>query len=180
VKIKNLPMQSASGVAVPPLGLPLGAWHLFVSVYALCSPTLADETADYSSDRLSRVSNVEHIPGISSCCFYDALGKRLLKSTTLAGVPSIQPPAAVTNPSIANGVTNVRTTSTLSWSPAVDPNSGNAVVYFIYFGTSPTPPLVFSGWTTNWSPGKLSRLTTCYCQVVARDSHNAQNTRTEC
>ena len=80
----------------------------------------------------------------------------------------------MSNPSVENGVTNVPTTATLSWSPAVDPNSGDSVVYFIYFGTSPTPPLAFSGWATNWSPGHLRGLTTYYWQVVARDSHNAQ------
>jgi YD repeat-containing protein len=134
----------------------------------------AAETLRYAHDSMQRLTRVTHTDGTTIDYVYDALGNRLMKTTTPPGAPSNQPPAAVTNPNIPNGITNVPTTATLSWSPAVDPNSGDSVVYFIYFGTSPTPPLVFSGWTTNWSPGKLRGWTTYYWQVVARDSHNAQ------
>ncbi|MEK7676988.1 MAG: pre-peptidase C-terminal domain-containing protein, partial [Verrucomicrobiota bacterium] len=153
----------------------LGACVVAVSLFwsGLLSHCLAGSVA-YSYDSLQRLTRVTHTDGTTIDYVYDALGNRLMKTTTLPGAPSNQPPAAVTNPSIANGVTNVPTTATLSWSPAVDPNSGDSVVYFIYFGTSPTPPLVFSGWPTNWSPGHLRGLTTYYWQIVARDSHNAQ------
>ncbi|MCX6925400.1 MAG: PKD domain-containing protein, partial [Verrucomicrobia bacterium] len=137
----------------------------------LCFSIRADT---FSYDSLGRLLQERFADGTTIDYVYDALGNRLMKATTLAGAPSNQPPAAVTNPSIATGTTNVPTASTLSWSPAVDPNSGDSVVYFIYFGTTPNPPLAFSGWTMNWSPGKLHGWTTYYWQVVARDSHNAQ------
>ncbi|MEI7850318.1 MAG: CARDB domain-containing protein, partial [Kiritimatiellales bacterium] len=133
------------------------------------------ETMQYSYDTMQRLTRVQHGDGTTIDYVYDNLGNRLVKTTTLAGAPSNQPPAAVTNPGIANGLTNVLTTgAVLSWSPAVDPDSGDSVVYFIYFGTSPTPPLAYSGWTTNWSPGHLRGLTTYYWQIVARDSQNNQ------
>lgn len=142
----------------------------------VCRPVVAQggETLQYEYDLMQRLTRVTHADGTTIDYVYDALGNRLIKTTTLPGGSSNQPPAAVTNPNIANGLTNVPTTASLSWSPAVDPNSGDSVVYFIYFGTSPTPPLVFSGWATNWSPGKLKPVTTYYWQVQARDAHNAQ------
>lgn len=139
-----------------------------------CAPSRVVAEVVYTYDIQQRLTRVTHADGTTIDYVYDALGNRLMKTTTLAGAPTNQVPAAVTNPSLANGVTNVPTTATLSWSPAVDPNSGDSVVYFVYFGTSPTPRLVFSGWTTNWSPGKLRGSTSYYWQVVARDSHNAQ------
>lgn len=141
----------------------------------------AADTQSFTYDSMQRLTRVTHPDGTAIDYVYDALGNRLMKTTTLPGAPSNQPPAAVTNPSIANGVTNVPTVAgTLSWSPAVDSNPGDSVVYFIYFGTSPSPPLVFSGWTTNWSPGKLRGWTTYYWQIVARGSHNAQDAQTDC
>ena len=95
---------------------------------------------------MQRLTRVTHSDGTTIDYVYDALGNRLMKTTTLPGAPSNQPPAAVTNPSIANGTTNVALTPTLSWSPATDPNPGDAVVYYLYLGTSPSPPLVWSGW----------------------------------
>jgi len=132
------------------------------------------ETVQYSHDSMQRLTRVTHPDGTTMDYVYDALGNRLMKTTTLPGAPSNQPPAAVTTPGIADGLTNASTTAMLSWSPAVDPDSGDSVVYFVYFGTTIPPPLVFSGWATNWSPqGNLHGFTTYYWQVVARDSHNA-------
>lgn len=148
---------------------------LLTTLLLVANPVARADIEQFTYDSMQRLTRVTHADGTTTHYVYDALGNRLMKTTTLPGAPSNQPPAAVTNPSIANGLTNVPTTGTvLSWSPAVDPNSGDSVVYFIYFGTSPTPPLVFSGWPTNWSPGKLRGLTTYYWQIVARDSHNAQ------
>ena len=143
------------------------------AIFCASAPCLA-ETLQYGYDSMQRLTRVTHPDGTTIDYDYDALGNRLMKTTTLPGGPSNQPPAAVTSPNPVNNTTNVPTTPLLSWNRAVDPNSGDSVVYFIYFGTSPTPPLVFSGWTTNCSPGKLRGFTTYYWYVVARDSHNAQ------
>jgi YD repeat-containing protein len=130
-----------------------------------------------SSDRLTRVT---HPDGTTIDYVYDALGNRLMKTTTLAGAASNQPPAAVTNPSISNGVTNVATAATLSWSAAVDPHSGDSMVYVIYFGTLPTPLSGCRGWPKNLSSGKLGGWTTYCWRAAARGSHRAWNSQTEC
>jgi YD repeat-containing protein len=88
----------------------------------------AAEALEYTCDSMQRLTRVTHPDGTAIDYVYDALGNRLMKTTTLPGAPSNQPPAAVTNPSIANGLTNVPTTAALSWSPAVDPNSGDSVI----------------------------------------------------
>ncbi len=139
-------------------------------------PTAAPaETMQYSYDSMRRLIQVVNVDGTTIDYVYDALGNRLMKTTTLPGAPSNQPPAAVTNPNIPNSFTNVPTTASLSWSPAVDPDSGDSVVYYLYLGTSPgLLYLASSGWATNVSQGKLRGWTTYYWQVVARDSHNAQ------
>jgi YD repeat-containing protein len=89
----------------------------------LATASLAD-TPQYSYDTMQRLTRVTYGDGTAVDYVYDTLGNRLLKTTTLPGAPSNQPPAAVTNPSIANGVTNVPAAAALSWSPAVDPNRG--------------------------------------------------------
>ena len=50
------------------------------------------------------------------------------------------------------------------------------MAYFVYFGPTPTPPLAYSGWQTNWSPAQLAGYTTYYWYVVARDNRAAQST----
>ena len=134
------------------------------------------QTLQYGYDVMGRLTQVVYGDGTVVEYVYDNLGNRLMQSTTLSGAPSNQPPAAVTNPGIPDGATNVTLTPTLSWNAASDPNPGDVVVYYVYFGTSPNPPLAFSGSTTNWLPGQLQARTTYYWYVVARDNHNAQST----
>jgi YD repeat-containing protein len=136
-------------------------------------------TLQYSYDAMQRVTRVTQPDGTTIDYVCSALGNRLMKTSILPGATTKQPPVTVSNPGLANGLTNAHTTATLSLFPGVDPNNDDSMVYFIYFGTSPAPPLVFSGWTTNWSPGKLRGWTTYYWQVAARDSYNAQDTRAE-
>jgi uncharacterized repeat protein (TIGR01451 family) len=132
------------------------------------------QTIQYGYDPTGRLTHVGYPDGSAIDYVYDNLGNRLTRTTTLPGGPSNQSPAAVTNPSIANGVTNASTTPILSWNAAVNPNADGAIVYFVYFGTSPFPPLAYSGFATNWSPGQLQGLTTYYWQVVARNNYNEE------
>jgi uncharacterized repeat protein (TIGR01451 family) len=134
---------------------------------------LSAQPLQYGYDTMGRLTHVGNPDGSSIDCVYDNLGNRLIQTTTVPGGPSNQPPTAVTNPSVPNGVTNASTTPVLSWN-AVGPKSSNVLAYYIYFGTSPSPPLVYSGFATNWSPGQLRGFTTYYWQVVARDNYNAQ------
>src|SRR4030042_2220033 len=76
-----------------------------------------------------------------------------------------------------NGETGVSRTPTLSWS-ASDPDSGDTLVYDIYFGTSNPPPLVISDKVgPTYKPGQdtpLIHMTVYYWKIVARDNHGAQ------
>jgi large repetitive protein len=147
---------------------------LALQAYALVVPSCSAETHRYYYDSLKRLTRATYSDGTTIDYVYDMVGNLLLKTTTLSGAPTNQPPPAVTRPGIANQATNVSTSISLSWSPVLDPNPGDLVVYFVYFGTSPTPPLAYGGRPTNWSPGRLRGLTTYYWQIVARDNHNAQ------
>ena len=72
------------------------------------------------------------------------------------------------NPSPANGATNVSTTATLAWSAGTD-----ARRYDIRFGTSSPPPvLVRNHSTTSYRPPALSAGVTYYWQVDSRGKSN--------
>ena len=74
-------------------------------------------SVEFVYDQVDRLIHVTQSDGTTVDYVYDALGNRLIKTTTLPGAPSNQPPAAVTNPSIPNGLTNVPTTRTPSVGP---------------------------------------------------------------
>jgi hypothetical protein len=65
----------------------------------------------------------------------------------------------------ANGGTGVSLTPTFSWLA-----SSGATSYDVYFGTSPTPPMVTNVTTTSYSPATLSAGTTYYWQIVAKNT----------
>ncbi|MBI5058123.1 MAG: PKD domain-containing protein [Nitrospirae bacterium] len=62
---------------------------------------------------------------------------------------------------------------TLSWAGGGDPDAGDDIVYFIYLGDSPNPPLYASGSQLIIVTDRLKPFTTYYWKVVSRDSHNA-------
>jgi hypothetical protein len=87
--------------------------------------------------------------------------------------PPNQPPYTPYNPSPSNHATGVSIYVDLSWSGG-DPNAGDTVTYDVYFGVSPSPPLVSSGQSaTTYDPGTLSYSTTYYWKIVAKDNHGA-------
>ncbi|MGH7487474.1 MAG: hypothetical protein ACREMY_18005, partial [bacterium] len=73
------------------------------------------------------------------------------------------PPLAPSLSAPANGA-NITTAPTLTWSA-----SAGATSYDVYFGTSPTPPIVANTAATSYSPGPLS-VGTYDWQVAARSS----------
>src|ERR1017187_2217406 len=133
---------------------------LILSFLAVSTITGRAELVQYTYDAMQRLTRVTYGNGTAVDYVYDNLGNRLMKATTLSGGPANSPPNTVSNPSIPNGGTNVTLTPSLSWNAASDPNPGDAVVYYVYFSTSPSPPLVFSDWATNWSPARLRGLST--------------------
>jgi PKD repeat protein len=128
----------------------------------------------YTYDNLQRLRQVRYADGSLIDYVYDSLGNRLMKTTTLASAPANTPPNAVAQPGIANGAVNVPTLAVLNWTATTDPNGGDSVVYCLYLGTTPNPPLVYIGWQPNWAPGLLDCFTKYYWYVTTRDSHNAQ------
>ena len=73
------------------------------------------------------------------------------------------PPAAPVLVSPANGSTGVSLTPALSWTAA-----SGAISYDVYFGTSPTPPLVINTTLTSYNPPALLINTTYYWKIAAR------------
>ncbi len=80
--------------------------------------------------------------------------------TTAAGVLPAAP--ALTSP--ANGASGVAVAPTLSWNA-----SAGAVSYDVYFGASPSPPLVTNTTAIAYAPGTLSSGATYYWQIAARN-----------
>jgi hypothetical protein len=74
------------------------------------------------------------------------------------------PPSAPALTAPANGAADVTMTPTLTWNASAAASS-----YDVYFGTSPTPPIVTNISAINYAPGSLS-VGTYYWQVAARSS----------
>ena len=149
---------------------------LFLSLFLLAAlPVLAGtETINYTYDDMSRLIRAQYGDGTVINYIYDMSGNRLVKSTTLAGAPVNHPPNAIIYISPANEATGVETSPTLNWTGGNDPDSGDIVTYYLYFGTSPNPPLISTGPMTSFLPGPLDLQTTYYWKVVSKDNHNTE------
>jgi PKD repeat protein len=136
-------------------------------------------TTNYSYDDMFRLIEAEYEDGTVVQYVYDNLGNRMQKSTILSGEPANNPPNAASNPTPSNGAVNVSTTPSLTWTGGRDLDSGDEVVYYVYFGTPGNLLLVSSGWQTSYEPGYLRPLTTYCWKVAARDSHNGETASPE-
>jgi hypothetical protein len=82
------------------------------------------------------------------------------------------PPNIPSNPSPANGSTNVLISTKLNWTGG-DPD-GNPVKYDIYFGTTSSPSKIASNQSTPpYNPGTMSYSTKYYWRIVAWDNQSA-------
>lgn len=82
------------------------------------------------------------------------------------------PPNVPSNPSPANGSTNVPTNKVLTWTGG-DPN-GDAVKYDVYFGLTNPPSKVSSNQSSaGYNPGTMEANTTHYWKIVSWDSFGA-------
>ncbi|UCF49951.1 MAG: hypothetical protein JSU91_00280 [Thermoplasmatales archaeon] len=90
------------------------------------------------------------------------------------------PPYSPSNPHPFDGDTNVPVTEVLCWTGG-DPDICDNVVYDVYFGPNPDPPLVSSHQTyTCYDPyGELPIFEDFYWRVVAWDNHGASNSSPE-
>lgn len=131
------------------------------------------ETINYTYDNMLRLIRAEYGDGTVIDYFYDNLGNRLQKTVTISGSPANKPPYAAKSPNPPNGATGVISSPTLTWTGG-DPDTGDAVVYYVYFGTVGNISLVSNGQQLSYIPGKLQPLTTYQWQVVSKDIHNAE------
>lgn len=84
-----------------------------------------------------------------------------------------QPPNMPNTPNPDNHATGIDINTDISWTGG-DPDSGDTVIYDIYFGTNSNPPLKKSDHTsTNYDPGTMNPSTKYYWKIVAKDNHGA-------
>lgn len=81
------------------------------------------------------------------------------------------PPYTPSNPEPSDGATDVSLEELLLWTGG-DPNSGDTVLYDIYFGDSSPPPLVDEDlFQPAYDPGTMDLATTYYWQIVSEDNN---------
>ncbi|MCD6237072.1 MAG: fibronectin type III domain-containing protein, partial [Thermoplasmata archaeon] len=120
---------------------------------------------------------------------YDAAGNSVGEGATFVyqGCPN-NPPYTPNNPTPANGLTDVDLDHALiSWYGG-DPDTGDQVKYYIYFGTDPANLASYGATTwqsaTNTGPFtanigvQLSPDTKYYWQIIAEDDHGSQSPST--
>jgi len=80
------------------------------------------------------------------------------------------PPYVPSNPAPFNGEFNVDRNAALFWTGG-DPDASDTVMYDVYFGTSPEPPLILTNITntTYDPPGLMEYGTTYYWKIVSND-----------
>jgi uncharacterized protein (TIGR02145 family) len=122
------------------------------------------EVSSLNALAFSLVYNISHVN------FFDESRKEGYSIRCLKGIPLNQPPNQPTNPSPEDGATNVEINTLLSWTCS-DPD-GDELHYKIYFGTDPTPELIFTNHPdTFYLPGLLAYNTTYYWKITAYDIH---------
>ncbi|MBN1879521.1 fibronectin type III domain-containing protein [bacterium] len=105
----------------------------------------------------------------------DARLYSVFTAADLGGYGDNNPPYEPSNPSPADGATNVsRETVNLTWIGG-DPDAGDLVYYDLYFGTSAVPPLYASNLTmTSYTVTSLVPGTVYNWKIVARDNWDAE------
>jgi hypothetical protein len=82
-------------------------------------------------------------------------------------------PYEPSSPSPPNHATGVDINSDLSWIGG-DPDSGDTVLYDVYFGVASPPPKVVSNQSaTTYDPGTMNYLVTYHWKIVSWDTHGA-------
>ena len=82
-------------------------------------------------------------------------------------------PGAINLIAPANGATNLSVNQALSWGGGNSQCPGLVRTYDVYFGTSSPPPLASNTDTKSWAPPSLSKGTTYYWRIVAKDQNGS-------
>jgi len=85
------------------------------------------------------------------------------------------PPNTPSNPVPEDGEIDVYINEIFRWTGG-DPNSGDKLTYYVYFGTNSPPPLVDEVTPPRYDPGTLDLNTMYYWQIVAEDSGGLTST----
>jgi len=148
---------------------------LFFALILLLSAASSWATTNvinYSYDKTYQILNASYDSGSNVNYVYDNSGNRLILSSS-SSAPANNPPNAPVLIAPALGAKNVVYAPILSWQDS-DPDPGDTLVYYLYFGTSPTQlSLIWSGAATSYQLTDYNPFVTNYWQVVAKDSHNA-------
>lgn len=98
-------------------------------------------------------------------------------TVSLVTIPVVVPNCATYN-TPSNGATNINCgiDAVLSWTAPAVTSCNPATSYDVYFGTSPTPPLVGNQASLTYNPGMLLPSTTYYWRIAPRNSNGANTT----
>jgi hypothetical protein len=126
------------------------------------------DASNLANELFNTADNPEQTPGpaVKFTTPTVANGKVYVGTQTQLAVYGLfgPPPAAPELASPDNGATGISLTPALSWNAA-----SGAISYDVYFGASPSPPLVTNTTATNYSPPALHINTAYYWTIAARN-----------
>ena len=170
-----------SGTITGTGGAPLAGVRLRAESGGNWAPTtdgVSNASGAYQTVLAAGIYRLLYIPPPGSLDTLELTGVSITKDTVInVSFGSCSTPlAGPGTPSPVNGATGQSTSPTLTWDPISDP-CGGAVAYDVYFGTTPTPPLVAIDRSTNSYPvSGLAYTTTYYWKIVAKGIGGRQTT----
>jgi hypothetical protein len=148
---------------------------LFIFSYLLFLPPAwaTTEVINYTYDNTYQLTEASSNSAGTSDYIYDLMGNALINTATSVGATNNPPTLTYISP--ANGATGVNMRQQpINWQGS-DPDTGDIITYYLYYGTSPTNmPLVWSGTGTSYTPISYQYNQPYYWKIVAKDNHNAQ------
>ena len=110
----------------------------------------------------------------NSTTYYWRIDEKNALGTTTGVVWSFTtaaPPGQATNPSPANGATDVSTTADLNWT-----TGSGATSHDVYFGTVSPPPFIKNQTGTTYDTGTMANSTTYYWRIDEKNPHQGSTT----
>jgi hypothetical protein len=136
---------------------------------------IVDEwTEEYESNETCNITHIWLEPGIFnvSVIANNTLGNLSEWSDSLNVTMENHPPNEPNTPIPPNGSIDIDIDEDLNWI-CDDPDTCDTLVYDVYFGTDPDPPLVMENISdTSYDPGALNLNTKYYWKIIATDNHN--------